>query len=128
MKKITLSGKVLMKYEGEFERIKLVQEDGYEIDLILRYEEAVMNYPGSKVKITYGITDAPCTEDEMVEGYLKQVYGAPKAGYEKHDYRYSSWTSGTDYYSNFKVGKHDIAGELYGEKGKFMLLHLEFEE
>lgn len=128
MKKITLSGVVLLKYEESFDRVKLVQEDGYEIDLIMRFQEAVMNYPDHKVRVGYGVADKPCTEDEMQEGFLQHVFGAPKVGYEKHDYRYSSWTSGTDYDTNFQVGGHNMMNELYDKQGKFMILHLEFEK
>lgn len=128
MKKITLSGIVLFKHDDEFERIKLVQEDGYEIDLILRFQEAISNYKDHMVKVGYGVSDAPCTEDEMQEGFLRHVLGVPNVGYDKSEYRYSSWTWGTDYNTNFRVGGHNIMNELYEQKGKFLLLSLEFEK
>ncbi len=128
MKKVTLSGIIRYTYEGSFEHIKLAQDDGYEIDLILRFQEAIMNYKGYAVKVSYGLADGPCTEDELREGFLRQVFGAPKVGYEKHEYRYSSWTSGVDYNTNFKVGGHDVMNELREHQGQFLLLHLEFEK
>lgn len=128
MKKITLSGKVLFKYEDEFERLKLIQDDGYEIDLILRFQEAVMNYPHYMVRVEYGVANKPCTEDELKEGFLRHVFGAPRVEYKQHDYQYSSWTCGTDYDTHFKVGGHDMMVELRSHQGKFVLLNLEFEE
>lgn len=128
MKKITLSGMVMFKYDSEFERIKLIQKDGYEIDLILRFQEAVMNYPDHIVRVNYGVADKPCTESKLKEEFLRRVFGDPNVGYEKSDYRYSSWTSGTNYDTNFKVGGHDIMKELRSYQGKFLLLNIEFEK
>lgn len=128
MDKITLSGIVLFKHEDEFERVKLVQDNGYEIDLILRFQEAMMNHKGHMMKVEYWTSDQPCTEDEMKEEFLRRAFGDPKVGYDKNDYCYSSWTWGTDYDTNLRIGGHDIMSELYGEKGKFLLLNLEFEK
>lgn len=126
IKTIELSGKIEIEWD-DWCKIKLVQEDGYKIDLVSRFKEAVESFPNCKVQVNYYLSDTPCTKDEMVEGFLKKLYGHPEASYTQSSYRYSSWTSGTDYDTNLTVGGHDLARELYNEADKFIILELNFQ-
>ncbi len=63
----------------------------------------------------------------MVEGFLNKLYGAIEADYEKNDYRYSSWTSGTDYDTTLKIGGHNMIEELRDEVDKFIIIDINFQ-
>ena len=126
IKTIELSGVIGIDW-GDWYQIKLIQDDGYKIDLVSRFKEAAESFPNCKVQVNYYLSDAPCTKDEMVEAFLKTLYGHPEAGYTQSSYRYSSWTSGTDYDTNLSIGGHDLARELYNEADKFIILELNFQ-
>lgn len=129
MKTIELSG--VIKFEwNDFEKIKLIQEDGYKIDLVGRFKEAIESFPNAKVQVNYYLSEKVCTKKEMVEGFLNsnrpfvdwklvrdKLYGAIAADYEKNDYRYSSWTS----------GGHNMIDELRNEAGKFIIIDINFQ-
>ena len=126
MKTIELSG--VIKFEwNDFEKIKLIQEDGYKIDLVGRFKEAIESFPNAKVQVNYYLSEKVCTRKEMVEGFLNKLYGAIAADYEKNDYRYSSWTSGTDYDTTLKIGGHNMIDELRNEAGKFIIIDINFQ-
>lgn len=127
MKTITLSGIIKFEYSDSWETIKLVQEDGYKIDLVNRFKEAVESFNNSQVQVNYYLADNPCTKNEMVEGWLKKLVGAIDAGYEANGYAYSSWTSGTDYDTNLSVGGHNLLSELRSEEGRFMIIEINFK-
>jgi hypothetical protein len=128
MKTITFSGFIKIDYSGNWQTIKLVQEDGFKIDLINRFKEAVESFDNYEVQVNYYISDNACTKNEMVEGWLKKLYGSVDASYEANEYRYSSWTSGTDYDTNFTVGGHNLLSELSQEDGKFIIIELNFKD
>lgn len=62
----------------------------------------------------------------MTEEFLKKLYGAIDADYEKNDYAYSSWTSGTDYDTTLAVGGHNLYSELRNEVDRFIIIELSF--
>lgn len=128
MKTVTLSGFIKIDWSGSWQTIKLVQEDGYKIDLINRFKEAIESYNNSQVQVNYYLSDKACTKNEMLEGFLKKLYGYVEAEYEKNDYCYSSWTSGTDYDTTLKVGGHNLLSELSEEDGRFMIIELNFKD
>lgn len=128
MKTVTLSGFIKMDWSDSWQTIKLVQEDGYKIDLINRFKEAIESYNNSQVQVNYYLSDKSCTKNEMVEGWLKKLVGAIDASYEANGYAYSSWTSGTDYDTNFSVGGHNLLSELSKEDGRFMIIELNFKD
>lgn len=128
MKTITLSGVIKFEYSDSWETIKLIQEDGYKIDLVNRFKEAVESFSNSQVQVNYYLSDNPCTKNEMVEGWLKKLVGSIDAGYEANGYAYSSWTSGTDYDTNFSVGGHNLLSELRSESGRSMIIELNFKD
>jgi hypothetical protein len=125
---IDFSGTILFEYYGDFHRIKLIQEDGYKIDLVTRIEEALGNYPNQIMQVSYWISDKPCSKDEVKEELLKKLFGNVEACYSKEEYRYSEWTAGTDYETYLKVGRHDLYSELIHEQNKFLIMQLTFTE
>lgn len=127
MTTITLSGFIENGYMNSWSTIKLIQEDGYKIDLVSRFREAVDNYPDDGVQVNYYLCDKSCTKNEMVEGWLKKLVGAVDASYEANGYIYSSWTSGTDYDTNLTVGGHNLLNELYAQQGKFIIIEINFQ-
>lgn len=127
MKTITLSG--IIKYEYDtWDKIKLIQEDGYKIDLVSRFQEAIESFGKSEVQVNYWISDKPCTKNEMLEGWLRQLYGAAEAEYQANGYAYSSWTSGTDYDTELSVGGHNLHRELREHGDKFIIIELNFKD
>ncbi len=131
MVKIELKGKIERDYSGAYEKIKLVQEDGYKVDLVGRFQEAMESFPGMQVQVGYYLSDEPCTRQEALEGFLKKILGSidsAEVGFEKHSWQYSSWTSGTDYITNLKIGGHDLFQELRGQEEKYILLELNFSQ
>jgi len=125
MKTIELSGIVKFEYDS-WDKLKLVQEDGYKIDLVSRFREAYESFPNQKVQVNYWLSDKPCTKSEMTEGFLKKLYGAIDADYKKNDYAYSSWTSGTDYDTTLTIGGHNLYSELRNEIDRFIIIELSF--
>lgn len=125
MKTIELSGIVKFEYD-EWDKLKLIQEDGYKIDLVSRFREAYESFPNQKVQVNYWLSDEPCTKSEMTEGFLKKLYGVIDADYEKNDYAYSSWTSGTDYDTKLIIGGHNLYSELRNEVDRFIIIELSF--
>jgi hypothetical protein len=128
MKTITLSGILKYEYEDNWMRIKLVQDDGYKIDLVGRFNEAAESYKNSSVQVSYYLSDKPCTKNEMIEGWLKSISGSIDAGYTTDSYRYSSWTHVTDYDTNLKIGGHNLYNELRDSEGRFIIIELNFKE
>jgi len=127
MKTIELSGIIKFEYDN-WNKVKLLQEDGYKIDLVNRFSEIKESYPNSKFQINYWLSDKICTKDEIVEGLLQKLYGFIEAGYEQEDYHYSSWTNGTDYNTTLKIGGHNLDIELIDEEDRFMILEINVED
>lgn len=124
---IQLSGIIKFEY-SDWDKIKLVQEDGYKIDLVGRFIEATESFPNQKIQVNYWLSDTPKTKEEMIGGVLTQHYGNLSANYDKTEFSYSSYTSGTDYDTNLKVGGHDIYRELREQQGKYIVIELNFFE
>ena len=125
---IEIKGIIEKGYTSNWETIKLVQEDGYKIDLVGRFREAIESFPKSEIQVGYYLADKVCTKAEILEGFLKKLYGSVDVSYESNEYMYSSWTSGVDYDTNLKIGGHDLFRELANEDGRFILLELNFKE
>lgn len=126
MKTIELSG--IIKFEhDDWDKLKLVQEDGYKIDLVARFKEAYESFPKQEVQVNYWLSDKPCSKQKMQEAFLMKLCGNINADYEKNDYAYSSLTSGTDYDTTLKIGGHNLYNELRMEEGKFIIIELNFK-
>jgi len=125
MKTIELSGTIKLDWDN-WEKIKLVQDDGYKIDLIGRVKEATESY-STDIQVSYYISSNKITKREMIENHLKKLYGYCDASYESSDYAHSSWTTGTNYDSNLTIGGHNLFKELKSHEGKFILIILNFK-
>lgn len=126
MKTIELSGIIKFEHNDNWETIKLVQSDGYKIDLVGRFKEAIESFSNCQFNVGYYLSDSVCTKNDIVEGFLKKLFGSAEASFETDSYHYSSMTYGTDYDTNLKIGGHDLFQELRYEQGKFIILELNF--
>ena len=124
---IELKGIIKYDWPDNWQTIKLVQEDGYKIDLVGRFKEAIESFPNMEFQVNYYLSNKPCTKEEILEGFLKKLFGAIDASYEANGYYHSSWTSGTEYDTNLTIGGHDLFTELKNEEGKFLFLELNFK-
>lgn len=125
---VELKGKIEKVWTDNWRTIKLVQEDGYKIDLVGRFKEATESFPNMEIQVGYYLSDNVCTKEEILEGFLKKLFGSVDASYEANGYAYSSWTTGTDYDTNLTIGGHDLFRELNNEEGKFILIEINFNE
>ena len=125
MTKFSLSG--IIKYEHpelKFEKIKLIQDDGYKIDLIGRFQELKESHPPLKIQVNYFISEKPCSLEEAKKRWLAKISGALKAEYNSEEYHYSKWSYGIDYESNLKIGGHSLFDELRQYENKFLILKM----
>ena len=108
---------------SEWDTIKLVQPNGYRIDLVLRLQEWVGSY-GQKVSIRYWVTDKPVSLDQAPEGFIRSLGGSASVALDSNEYSYSEVTSGVDYDTELKVGGHDLFKELQGKVSKHLWLEI----
>lgn len=127
MKTITLSGTIQVAWHQSWNTIKLIREDGYAVDLIMRFQEAMESFGQRKLSVRYWLSNKPCTKQEMQEGWLKTISGFASAEFSQNDFQYSEYTSGTDYDTDFKIGNHNMLSILSKEQGEFIIMELEFE-
>lgn len=123
---VELKGRIEKGWTDSWQTIKLVQEDGYKIDLVGRFKEATESFPNMGIQVGYYLSDNVCTKEEILEGFLKKLFGSIDASYETNGYAYSSCTTGTDYDTNLTIGGHDLFRELNNEEGRFILIELNF--
>jgi hypothetical protein len=128
MKTLTFSGFIKGDFTQSWFTIKLIQDDGYKIDLVRRFQEAMESCNSNKISVRYYLSDKKCDKDEMVYGWLKKISGFGDVSFDKNDYAYSEWTSGTDYDTNFRVGNHDLLKELQVADGKYLILEIDVHE
>ena len=129
MNKVSLSGIIEYQYYDSYKKIKLVQPDGYKIDLIWRFSELVECLPSlTKLNISYWVSDTPKPLEEIMEQYLRQLYGVAEVGYSSEYYAYSEWTDGYYEISTLTIGGHDLFLELSSHEGKFLFLEIGFED
>lgn len=112
----------------KFEKIKLVQPDGFKIDLVNRFNECLESYRNVSYQISFWLSDTPCTKDEMLEEYIRKMFGDISAKYESNDYSYSEYTHCTDYDTILKIGNHDLLNELIDKQGKFIIFEINIFE
>lgn len=127
MHTIEYSGTIESIYDY-WHKIKLVQADGYTIDLVSRFQEIKESYPKAQMQVCYWLSDKPRTKDEMITGFLNKLYGVIDAEYIAEEYHYSSWTYGTNYISALKIGGHDLFNELYDKKGMYIIIEINLKE
>ena len=106
-----------------YDTVKLVQPDGYEIDLLLRFIEWAGCHNGN-VSVRYWISNGRTSFQKAQDGFVKRLCGALDADCEANEYSYSEWTSGIDYDTELKVGGHDLLAELQAQQGKWLWIEI----
>ena len=130
MKTVELSG--VIKFDkgdfSDFDKIKLVQKDGYKIDLVSRVAEMIDSF-GSTGQVNYWISDKPKTKEQMIKGFLQQLYGSVEAKYEKNYHYYSTLTGGDTYYdTELTIGGHNLHNELLEKEGMYIVIDFSFNQ
>ena len=112
MRIIRINGKIEIDYMNGCKSIKIVQSDGYRIDLICRLKEASEhNY---SIKISYRIDNADPIE----------LYGIIDSKYNLIDDILAP--VGIDYESILMVGNYNLYNELINQKERFLSMEIRF--
>lgn len=127
MKTIQLQGIIKFEY-NTWNKLKLIQPDGYKIDVVDRFKEAKESFPKSKFQVNYWLFNNPCTKDEILEGFLRKLYGDISADYESNNYCYSSYSSGTYFDTTLQIGGHNLISELSSEQDRFIFIELNIDD
>jgi len=123
----------IIEYTGQIEilqdishyTVKLIQEDGYKIDLLLRFKELAESYPNSKFQISYFITDKRLSKSQALREYYKNLLGNEiHAKYRTTQVQYSSTSVDEIYTTSLKIGGHDLYKELVQYKKKYLILKI----
>lgn len=128
IKEFIFSGFITFSYENEFSTIKLIDGDN-SINLVKKFR-AIFDLFESEVSVSYFISDTKQTDDEMLEGWLRKLYGEIYADNIVNSYNYSSYTYGTDYDTYLRIGGHDLFHELleYDKKWCSLKISIKIEE
>ena len=122
---VLLSGEIAKGFIFDnYSSVKLIQDNGYKVDLISRFAEIVDSF-GYKLSVRYWITDTKASFSDAVEGNIKQLLGGTVSELEANSYSYSEYTSGVEYDSDLKIGGHDLLKELEGQSGKWLWIMIE---
>ena len=122
IKEFTFTGFINIDWSDDFKTIKLTDENK-SIDLVKKFR-AIFDLFESEVSVSYFISDSKKTEEEIKEGWLKQLFGGITAEYETSSYNYSSYTYGTDYDTYLKIGGHDLFDEFDSFRDKYCVLKI----
>jgi len=123
------SGEICSNYESPditFSSIFLKQSSGYQINLVARIEELVMNF-GREVNLRYWITDKKVSAKELIDYTVLLQCGEIDVSRAATPYSYSEYTSGIDYDINLKIGGHDLYKELSDKYGKYLYIIISFK-
>ena len=74
MKTIELSGIINIQSMDQFSRIRLIQPDFLQIDLISRFQEISDSFPNLEVQVLYCLSKDKKTKQELIKGYLNKIY------------------------------------------------------
>lgn len=116
----TFQGFISYEWHDDFKTICLTGDYG-SVDLTKKLR-AIFDLFESEVSISYFISDEKSTENEMREGWLKQLFGNVRAEHETDSYSYSEYSFGTDYNTYLEVGGHDLFDEFSDYRGKYCIL------
>jgi hypothetical protein len=130
MKTVELSG--VIKFDSgshdDFDKIKLVQKDGYKIDLVSRVAEMIDSF-GQTGQVNYWISEKPKTKEQMIEKFLQSLYGSIEAKYEKTEHYYSTLTGGDTFYeTELTIGGHNLHNELQEKDGMYLVIEFSFNQ
>lgn len=120
MKDFVFTGFITTDWSDDFKTIKLIDGDN-SVDLVKTFR-AIFDLCESEVTVSYFISDTKKTENEILENWLKKLFGAITAEYETESYHYSSLTHGTDYNTYLKIGGHDLFDEFDSYEDKWCVL------
>jgi len=117
--------KGIIEYDDD-DGARIYLHDGDDkIDLVSEFED----FDSKEIQVNYWITEKTCTKDELLEWWLKKVFGAVEAEYEDH--YIGSWTYGSqsswgehEYRGILKIGGHDLFDELSDMNGKFLIMEI----
>lgn len=124
------SGEICPNYESPditFRSIYLKQLSGYQINLVARIEELVMNF-GREINLRYWITDKRVSAKELIDYTVLLQCGEVEVSHVATPYSYSEYTSGVDYDINLKIGGHDLYKELSEKYGKYLYIIISFKD
>lgn len=124
--KFEISGILKKSYSENWVQYKLVQPDGYEIDLVSRISEMIQSFPEMMFNVGYYVSNKPESKNKILEKILSSIYGGNSVGYDAESYSYSSMTNGTDFYTNLIIGGHDLKQEFEQYIDKFILIEINF--
>lgn len=125
MKEYIISGFVKSGFFGlrdDWSRVALIQEDGFIIDLIERFNAIRELNNKMPMTVEYHVSDKKQTKSEMISLLMGKLYGDCDAEYSRNSYHYSSYTSGVDYDCNLTIGGHDLLQEIRNYEGKFVMI------
>jgi hypothetical protein len=130
MKTIVLSG-IINFDSDDGETIYLLNGKQHKINLVDAFEEEVAEN-GNEVQLNYWISNKPCAKEQMLEGWLKKLYGIIETDCD--EIFQGSWTFenastvGYDKYYKLQIGGHNLFDELREQDGKFIILELNFDK
>ena len=117
--------KGIIEFDNDECRRIILHNNSKEIDLIDELEY----FDNQQIQVNYWIADNPCSKEQMLEGYLKQLFGCAEVEYD--NYFNGSWTYGCqsswgDYEKRgvLKIGGHDLFDELSEMNGKFIIIEI----
>lgn len=119
---IILKGKIELTYSDFYESIKLVQDNGYKIDLVSRFREYVDSYRCTYIEVFYYISYREYTYRKLIDSFSKKIHGYVDASYEKISF--SNHTYEDEYETTLKIGEHDFFKELSNNEGKFIFIQI----
>ena len=120
IREFTFKGFISYEWDDNFQTIRLTGDYG-SVDIVKKLR-AIFDLFESEVSMSYFISDKESTENEIREGWLKQLYGNVRAEHETDSYNYSEYTYGTDYNTYLEVGGHDLFNEFSDYIGKYCIL------
>ena len=126
MKEIKITGQIIFKNIGDWERLLLKQKDGSIIDLVYRFNEMQLSHPKASATVSYFISNKPLSESELIESHIKKVFGTIDSKYGiTEEVVYSEYTKDPmEYWTNLDIGGHSLLWELRGSKGKYLFIRI----
>jgi hypothetical protein len=80
---------------------------------------------GPYATVRYYVSETEQTKDRLDENLIRQVSGDTEADFGSHYSEYTGylWTN-----EKFKVGGHDLLGELHDHAGQFLYMEIEWQK
>lgn len=117
MKQLVYKGFISEHYKGDNDDAIFIGDMDSPIS-----EELMDEINEKQVSIRYWISDSEKPKEELVECFLKTLFGAVDANYNS---RYSEDTGYLWTNSELKIGGHDLLNELQSNLGKYIYLEID---